>query len=91
MAWRRYVGTLMDVYLSQVSHRMNEVMKVLTIMSTIFIPLGFLAGLYGMNFDTSSPYNLPELGWAYGYPALIGFMLTVAIGMLFYFRRKGWL
>ncbi|MAQ17143.1 MAG: magnesium and cobalt transport protein CorA [Sandaracinus sp.] len=88
---REVVGTLMDVYLSQVSHRMNEVMKVLTIMSTIFIPLGFLAGLYGMNFDTSSPYNLPELEWAYGYPALIGFMLTVAIGMLFYFRRKGWL
>ena len=88
---REVVGTLMDVYLSQVSHRMNEVMKVLTIMSTIFIPLGFLAGLYGMNFDTSSPYNLPELGWAYGYPTLIAVMFTLAMGMLYLFRRKGWL
>lgn len=88
---REVVSTLMDVHLSQVSHKMNEVMKVLTIMSTIFIPLGFLAGLYGMNFDTSSPYNMPELDWRYGYPALIGVMLLVAVGMVFFFRRRKWL
>ena len=88
---REVVSTLMDAYLSQVSHRMNEVMKVLTIIATIFIPLGFLAGVYGMNFDTSSPYNMPELGWRYGYPALMGSMVLLVVGMLAYFRRKGWL
>ena len=66
-------------------------MQTLTIIATIFIPLGFIAGLYGMNFDTSSPYNLPELSWAYGYPFALGLMATVVIGLLFYFRSKGWL
>ena len=89
---REVVGTLMDVHLTQVSNRMNEVMKVLTIIATIFIPLGFLAGLYGMNFDPGvSPYNMPELSWFYGYPFALSIMALIAIAMLFFFRRKGWL
>lgn len=84
-------GTL-DMYLSAVSHRMNEVMKVLTIIATIFIPLTFIVGIYGMNFDPEvSPWNMPELGWAYGYPATMAFMACVAGGMLLFFRRKGWI
>jgi magnesium transporter len=81
-----------DEDMSAVSNRMNEIMKVLTIMATIFIPLTFIAGIYGMNFDTkASPYNMPELGWAYGYPALLLLMAIVAGGMLYYFRRKRWI
>jgi magnesium transporter len=89
--YRETASSLMDFYLSSVSHRMNEVMKVLTIIATLFIPLGFFVGLYGMNFDTSSPYNMPELGWRYGYLTAISVMLLVVVGMLFYFRRKGWI
>jgi magnesium transporter len=74
------------------SNRMNDVMKVLTIIATIFIPLSFVAGLYGMNFDPErSPWNMPELGWYWGYPFAIGIMASTALLMLFYFRRKGWL
>ncbi len=83
---RELASGLMDTYLSQISHRMNEVMKVLTIMSTIFIPLGFLAGVYGMNFD-----YMPELHFKYGYFFLLGVMLLAAIGMLLFFRHKKWL
>jgi magnesium transporter len=72
--------------------RMNEIMKVLTIIATIFIPLGFIAGVYGMNFDHAiSPFNMPELHWYFGYPLALGLMLAVAGGLLAYFRRKGWL
>jgi len=88
----RDVGSgLMDLYLTQVSNRMNEVMKVLTIISTIFIPLSFLAGLYGMNFDRGSRWNMPELGWALGYPALLVTMAVIAGGLILYFKRRGWL
>ncbi|HSM05456.1 MAG TPA: magnesium/cobalt transporter CorA [Longimicrobiales bacterium] len=83
---RDLLGGLMDLYLSGVSNRMNEVMKVLTMIATIFIPLSFLAGLYGMNFDV-----MPELHVAWGYPALLGVMALVAAGMVAYFRRKKWL
>ncbi len=83
---RELASGLMDTYLSQVSHRMNEVMKVLTIMSTIFIPLGFLAGVYGMNFDF-----MPELHFRYSYFILLGVMVTAVIGMLLLFRHKRWL
>ncbi len=84
-------GTL-DVYLSSISNRMNEVMKVLTIIATIFIPLTFIAGVYGMNFDpAASPLSMPELGWYWGYPAVLGLMLAIGIGMTYFFRRKGWL
>jgi len=71
---------------------MNEVMKVLTIIATIFIPLSFLAGVYGMNFDTSaSPLNLPELSSPYGYPAFWIVCLLTAGALLMYFRRRKWL
>ncbi len=90
--FREMASGLVDEYMSAVSNRMNEVMKVLTIVATIFIPLTFLAGIYGMNFDTNaSPFNMPELHWAYGYPALLLAMAAVAGGMFFYFRRKRWL
>ncbi len=91
-SFRDVVSGLMDLYLSSVSNRMNEVMKVLTVIATIFMPLGFIAGLYGMNFNpAASPYNMPELGWRYGYPFAIGVMATVAAVMLFYFYRRKWL
>jgi len=90
--YREMVSSLMDLYLSSVSNRMNEIMKVLTIIATIFIPLGFIAGVYGMNFDPAvSPFNMPELGWYWGYPAAIGVMVLVAVGLLIFFRRRGWL
>jgi magnesium transporter len=77
---------LFDTYLSSVSNRMNEVMKVLTIIATIFIPVTFVAGVYGMNFQ-----RMPELSQPWGYPAALAVMLVVALGMVFYFRRKRWL
>jgi magnesium transporter len=71
---------------------MNEIMKLLTIIATIFIPLGFIAGLYGMNFDTRiSPWNMPELSWRWGYPFALGLMAAVAIGLLLFFRKRGWI
>jgi magnesium transporter len=89
--YREMASGLVDEYMSAVSNRMNEVMKVLTIVATIFIPISFLASLYGMNFDRKSPYNMPELGWRYGYPAALLLMAAVVAGMLYYFRRKRWL
>ena len=90
--YRETCSDLRDYYMSAVSNRMNEVMKVLTIIATIFIPLGFIAGIYGMNFDPdASPYNMPELSWFFGYPFALALMLGVAIGILFFFRWKGWL
>jgi magnesium transporter len=83
--------SLFDLNLSLTGHRMNEVMRVLTIIATIFIPLSFVAGLYGMNFDPSvSRWNMPELGARYGYPAALAVMATAAGGMLLWFRHKGW-
>lgn len=90
--YRELASNLMDIYLSSISNRMNEVMQTLTVISTIFIPLTFLAGIYGMNFDRSaSPWNMPELGWYYGYPTILGLMMAIAAGLLIYFWRKGWL
>lgn len=83
---------LRDYYTSAMSNRLNEIMKVLTIISTIFMPLSFIAGVYGMNFDREvSAWSMPELGWRYGYLMSLGLMATVAIGQLIFFRRKGWL
>jgi len=84
--FRDMVSGLMDVYLSSVSNRMNEVMKVLTIIATIFIPLSFIAGVYGMNFTF-----MPETQWRYGYFVVLGVMGAVLAGMLIYFRRKRWM
>lgn len=83
---REVLTGAMDLYLSGVSNRMNEVMKVLTIIATIFIPLSFLAGLYGMNFD-----YMPELHFRWAYPALLSVMGVALVGMLWAFKRKGWL
>ena len=89
---REMVSSMMDLYLSSISNRMNEIMKVLTIIATIFIPLSFVAGLYGMNFDPSiSPLNMPELGWYWGYPFALGIMAVMVLGLLMFFRRRGWL
>jgi len=83
---------LTDIYLSSLSNKMNEVMKVLTIIATIFMPLGFIAGIYGMNFDREkSPLNMPELGWYFGYPYALGLMVLVAGILVLYFYRRGWL
>ncbi|MEX0921364.1 MAG: magnesium/cobalt transporter CorA [Rhodovibrionaceae bacterium] len=91
-SYREIATGLSETYLSSVSTRMNEVMKVLTIIATIFIPLGFIAGVYGMNFNSAaSPFNMPELDWYLGYPLALGLMLAVAVGLLVYFRRKGWI
>ena len=84
--YRELAGGLMDVYLSSVSNKMNEVMKVLTVIATIFIPLTFLAGIYGMNFE-----KMPELRWAWAYPAVWGVMVVTAAVMLTLFWRRGWL
>jgi magnesium transporter len=90
--FRERAAGLTDLYLSSLSNRMNEVMKLLTIIATIFIPLSFIAGVYGMNFNPHvSPFNMPELGWYLGYPFALGIMVLVAAGLLWYFRRKGWI
>ena len=84
--YREMLAGMFDTYLSSVSNRMNEVMKVLTIIATIFIPLTFLAGVYGMNFQ-----HMPELGWRWAYPAVWAVMLAVAAAMLVFFKKKKWL
>ncbi len=83
---REMLAGLHDLYMSTLSHRMNEVMQVLTIISTIFIPLTFIAGVYGMNFA-----YMPELGWRYSYPIAMAAMLLIALGLTYYFRTKDWL
>ncbi len=83
--FRDLLSGMLEVYMSGLSNRMNEVMKVLTMISTIFIPLTFLVGVYGMNFD-----HMPELRWRYGYAATWIVMLVVAYGMVVYFRKKKW-
>jgi magnesium transporter len=84
--FRDMLSGMLDIYLSSVSNRMNEVMKVLTVIATIFIPLTFVAGVYGMNFK-----DMPELGQIWGYPAILALMLTIALVMVMYFRRKKWI
>jgi magnesium transporter len=89
--YRDMTASLLDIYLSSVSVRLNETMRVLTVIATIFIPPTFLASVYGMNFDRNAgPWNMPELAWAYGYPALWVAMLLTMLGMLAYFKRKKW-
>jgi magnesium transporter len=85
-AFRDMLAGTLDIYLSSVSNKMNEVMKVLTIIATIFIPLTFIAGIYGMNFE-----KMPELKWWWGYPAVMLVMLGLGLAMLLMFKRKLWL
>jgi magnesium transporter len=84
-SYRETASGLVDLYMSSVSQRMNEIMQVLTIMASIFIPLTFIAGIYGMNFE-----SMPELKWRYGYPMVWGLMFVCVIGMLWFFKRKKW-
>ncbi|WP_338733495.1 magnesium/cobalt transporter CorA [Mangrovimonas cancribranchiae] len=84
--YREMIWSLMDLYMTNISNRMNEVMKVLTIIATIFIPLTFIAGIYGMNFD-----NMPELHYNNAYYIVWGIMIIIFLGMIYYFRRKKWL
>jgi magnesium transporter len=83
---RELLVSLRDLFLSAVSNKLNEIMKVLTMIATIFIPLSFIAGVYGMNFK-----YMPELEWKYGYPAVLTVMAVIALVMIAFFRRKGWL
>ncbi len=83
---REMANGLQDFYMSTVSNRMNEVMKALTIMASLFLPITFLAGVYGMNFQF-----IPELGWRYSYPVFLGACATCTLGLLWYFKRKGWI
>jgi magnesium transporter len=83
---RDILSGLQDLYLAEISYKMNKVIQTLTIVAAIFIPLTFIAGIYGMNFD-----NMPELHWKYGYFILLGFMAFVSVGLLLLFRRKKWL
>jgi magnesium transporter len=84
--YRDMLSTMLDLYLSSVSFRLNEVMKVLTIIATIFMPLTFIAGVYGMNFKF-----MPELEWHYGYPTSLLVMLGIGVLMICFFKRKRWL
>ena len=96
-SYRDNISSLADLFLSDQSNRMNEVMKVLTIISSIFIPLSFVVGLYGMNFQPEDqhghrlPLNMPELYQPWGYPILLAILVLIVVGQLFYFWRKGWL
>jgi magnesium transporter len=91
-SYREVVSSMVDVYMSSVSNRMNEVMRLLTVISSIFIPLTFIAGVYGMNFNPErSPLNMPELNWYWGYPVVLVVMGAIAIVMVIFFWRKGWL
>ncbi len=90
--YRDLASGLMEVYLSSISNRMNQIMKVLTIITTVFIPLTFIAGVYGMNFNTqASPWNMPELNMRYGYVVCLGVMLLIAIVQFVIFWKLGWI
>lgn len=84
-SYRDVISGLLEIYLSSTNNRMNEIMKVLTIISTIFIPLSFIAGIYGMNFN-----YMPELEYRLAYPLVLVIMLVVAVVMLIYFKKKKW-
>lgn len=88
--YRDFLSGMLDVYLSSVSNKLSEVMKVLTMFASIFIPMTFITSLYGMNFDTSSPFNMPELHWRYGYLFVWGIVVVLIIGMMAFFKRKKW-
>jgi magnesium transporter len=92
--YRELTADLRDLLMSSLSNRINETMRVLTIFSTLFIPLTFIAGIYGMNFDFDAghkPLNMPELHWFWGYPLALVLMGATAVAMLVYFYRRGWI
>ena len=89
--YRELASSLTDIYLSSISNKMNEIMKLLTVISSIFIPLTFIAGIYGMNFNTNaSPWNMPELSWYWGYPLCWALMIAIASGLVYFFWKRGW-
>lgn len=91
-SFREMATSMVDIYLSSISQRTNETMRVLTIIATLFIPLTFVVGVYGMNFEhPDSPWAMPELGWYFGYPMVWGIMIAIAGGLLWFFRRRGWI
>lgn len=82
----------MEFYLTSVNLKLNDVIKFLTIFTTVFIPPTFIVGVYGMNFDSSiSPFNMPELGWKYGYLGVLGLMAISITGMLIFFKKRRWI
>ena len=83
---RDFATALMELHLSTANNKMNEVMKMLTVMASVFIPLTFIASIYGMNFE-----YMPETEWAWGYPGVILLMAAVGVGLLVMFRRRGWI
>lgn len=90
--YRDVTSGLMEVYLTSISNRTNEIMKVLTIITAVFVPLTLIAGIYGMNFNPqASPWNMPEIEWRWGYPFALGLMALVAAILLLYFLKKGWM
>ncbi len=89
---RELIADIRDLYMTMIGNRMNETMRVLTIIATLFIPLTFVAGVYGMNFDPHvSPWNMPELHWYFGYPFALALMAVTTAGMFVFFAWKGWL
>lgn len=91
-SFREMATSMLDIYLSSISQRTNETMRVLTIIATIFIPLTFVVGIYGMNFEhADSPWAMPELGWYYGYPMVWVVMIAITGGLIWFFRRRGWM
>lgn len=90
-SYREMAASLLDVHLSNTNVRLTEVMRVLTVIATLFTPPIFVTSIYGMNFDRSHPLNMPELGWEYGYLMVWGIIISIIIGMLLYFRRKRWM
>lgn len=90
--YKEQVNNMIEIYRSTSGLKLNEIVKVLTIISTIFIPLTFIVGVYGMNFNPDmSPFNMPELNWYFGYPMVVGFMFIVAVSLLIIFRKKRWI
>lgn len=88
--YREIINGMHDIYISNSSFRLNQVLKVLTVISTIFIPLTFIVGIYGMNFNTISPFNMPELNWKYGYIFVMFLMIVIASGLVILFKKKKW-
>jgi len=90
-SYREIGSDLRDIYLASLNNRMNDVMKVLAVIATIFMPLTFITGYFGMNFDTASPWNMPLLGYRYGAVVATVLMIATTLGMVIFFWRRGWL